>query len=72
MGKLLPGEGFAEVTAVARGEGSAVAALVRGELGFKPSANSELFGFGEVGLGGTLGGPLAPQWMAGVGARVRW
>lgn len=70
---LLPsGSGYAEVTAGARGEGRNVVGYARGELGWKPSGNVSLFGFGEASVGGSLGGSLTPAWMAGVGARVTW
>lgn len=65
---LRPGQGFAEVTGGARGDWlGGVVAFGRGEVGYKPSANTALFGFGEA-----TGGGATPGWMAGLGARVTW
>ncbi len=42
--------------------------FARGELGWKPTASSALFAFGEA----TLSTQLQPAWMAGVGFRQTW
>lgn len=68
---LVPGTGYAEVTAGARGEGASVVGYVRGEVGARPTKNVSLFGFGEATLGGTFE-RLTPGWMFGVGTRVTW
>jgi hypothetical protein len=65
---LTPGQGFAEVTAGARGLGREVVGFARGEVGWKPAVNSALFAFGEA----SFGTQLQPAWMAGIGARVTW
>lgn len=65
---LVPGTGYAEVTAGARGEGTSVVGYVRGEVGAKPTKNVSLFGFGEA----TVNDRLTPGWMLGVGTRVTW
>lgn len=69
---LKPGQGFVEATAGARGEGANVVGFARGELGWRPSVGTALFGFGEATLGGSFDRGLAPAWMVGVGARVTW
>lgn len=69
---LRPGQGYAELTAGARGEGASIVGFVRGEVGARVTPGLSLFGFGEATLGGQLGGPLTPGWMAGIGARVTW
>lgn len=62
VGKLLPGTGFAEVTGGVRSDWqSGLDAFVRGEVGFKPRENVDLFGFAEADRVGV---------QAGVGARV--
>ncbi|PZR17543.1 MAG: hypothetical protein DI536_04310 [Archangium gephyra] len=60
------------MTAGARGEGTSIVGYARGELGWKPSGNVSLFGFGEATLSGTGFERMTPGWMAGVGARVSW
>lgn len=65
---LKPSQGFAEVTAGVRGDWSGgLVGFARGEVGWKPSANTAIFGFGEA-----TGGGATPGWMAGLGARVTW
>lgn len=65
---LKPGQGFAEATAGVRGDWSGgLVAFARGEVGFKPTSATALFGFAEATAGGAT-----PGWMAGVGARVTW
>lgn len=60
--KLVPGSGFAEVTAGIRNDWqSGLNAFVRGEVGFKPRENVDLFGFAEADRVG---------FQAGVGARL--
>ncbi len=62
VGLLVPGSGFAQVTAgVSKGWQSGLDAFVRGEVGFKPRENVDLFGFGQANLQGA---------QAGVGARL--
>lgn len=62
MGVLVPRTGFGEVTAgVSTGWQSDLAAFVRGELGFKPREDLDLFSFAQADLRGAS---------AGVGARV--
>lgn len=68
MNKLVPGQGFAEVLAGARGVGATVEAYARGELGVKFAPNGSAFAFGEA----TIAPGLAPAWQAGIGARVAW
>lgn len=65
---LVPGQGFAELTAGARGDfAGGLVGFARGELGYKPLTNLSLFAFGEATVGG-----MTPGWMAGVGGRVTW
>lgn len=64
----MPGTGYAEVTAGARGLGKEVVGYVRGELGARLTPQASLFGFGEA----QLSTRLQPAWMVGVGARVTW
>lgn len=68
MDALKPGQGFAELTAGARGEGTSVIGFARGELGARLTPNASLFAFGEA----TVSTQLRPAWMAGIGARVTW
>lgn len=64
----MPGTGFAEVSAGARGLGGSVVGYVRGEFGARLTPSASLFGFGEA----TLNTQLQPAWLAGIGARVTW
>lgn len=68
MDALKPGQGYAELTAGARGQGASIVGFARGELGWKPRSNIDLFTFGEA----TLARGAPPAWMAGLGARVTW
>lgn len=67
-GKLLPGHGYAELSAGARGVGRGLAAYARGELGARLDERLAVFGFAEA----LLPSSLTPEWQAGVGARVTW
>ena len=69
MEQLGAREGYAELRAGAQGVGLQFRdVFVRAEVGWKPTANSALFAFGEASATGFA----APAWMAGVGARVTW
>lgn len=62
MSKLVPGTGFAELTAgVDKPWAGDLNAFVRGELGWHPKDNLEAFAFGQADLHGA---------QAGIGARV--
>lgn len=64
VGALLPGTGFAELAAgVSHDFQKGLDAFVRGEIGFKPRENVDLFGFAQADRVGV---------QAGVGARVTW
>lgn len=69
---LQPGQGYAELTAGVRGEGTSVVGFARGELGARVTPGLSLFAFGEATLTGGLDRGLTPGWMAGVGARLTW
>lgn len=58
------GRGYASVTAAVDVAG----AVLRGEVGWHPRANVDVFGFGEVA--GRWGQPVTA--MAGIGARLRF
>lgn len=58
------GRGYASLTAAA----DLFGASLRGEMGWRPRANVDVFGFGEVA--GRWGQPVTA--MAGVGARWRF
>lgn len=61
---LIPGSGFASVTAgLTKPWGASLEAFVSGEVGFKPRENVDLFGFARADLAGVV---------AGLGARVTW
>lgn len=67
--KLVPGSGWAALTASVAGQGLGSPAVeARAELGWKPSASSTLFAF--TAAQAQLNQPLA--WQAGLGARVEW
>jgi hypothetical protein len=69
---LKPGQGFAVITAGARGEGASIVGFARGEVGARLTPGLSLFGFGEATLAGQLGAPITPWWQAGVGLRATW
>lgn len=67
--ELLPvGDGYAEVSAGARGVGLSAVAFARGELGARVAERAAVFAFAEAMLPSTL----TPEWQAGIGARVSW
>jgi hypothetical protein len=64
---LKPGEGFLDLTAGARGNGSGWAGFARGEAGWKFAPAGSAFAFGEAEYG-----DAGPAWQAGIGVRATW
>lgn len=66
---LLPvGGGFASLSAGVAGVGRGVSGFGQTEVGYRPAAGVDLYGYGKVSVPLTL----VPSYEAGVGLRARW